>query len=143
MEKGKIDSIKDFRKERGISMEKVSDSIGVSRQKYSRFERGDGFLTIEELDNLLELLDLGVYDVKPQVEVVKVGNEQIEINAKQKAVIKKQSRVMAIQSDIIVKLVGDVERLKKLIEQINKVSNEEQTVKRIQTDISKIKKRFC
>lgn len=131
----RIDKIGQVRKRLKISMEEVAGYIGVSRQKYSRFERGDGALSMDQLDKLFNLFKLKLVKDKPVV------LKPIE-NPNKDRIQKNQADRIIIQNDIIAKLVSDIKKLEKLLNQINKVSNEEKIREGIQSDLSEIQKRI-
>lgn len=56
-------NIKDIREGKGLKQYEVADKLGMDRQNYSRLEKRDKKLTIEQLESIAEALGASLQDV--------------------------------------------------------------------------------
>ncbi|MBQ6637830.1 MAG: helix-turn-helix transcriptional regulator [Lachnospiraceae bacterium] len=55
--------IKEIRNARNLTQEQIADTIGMSRQRYARIERGENSVTLENLSAIAKVLDVTVGDI--------------------------------------------------------------------------------
>ncbi len=55
--------IKALRTAKDYTQEQVADHLGISRQKYARFENGTNSITLDLLAKIAEMLDVTVGDI--------------------------------------------------------------------------------
>jgi len=56
-------NIKDIREGKGLKQYEIADKLGMDRQNYSRLEKRDKKLTIEQLESIAEALGVNLQDV--------------------------------------------------------------------------------
>lgn len=56
-------SIKDIREIKGLKQYEIADKLGMDRQNYSRLEKRDKKLIIEQLESIAEALGVSLQDV--------------------------------------------------------------------------------
>ena len=56
-------NIKDIREGKGLKQYEIADKLGIERQNYSRLEKRDKKLTIEQLESIAEALGVSLQDV--------------------------------------------------------------------------------
>ncbi|MBI4846629.1 MAG: DUF4065 domain-containing protein [Candidatus Omnitrophica bacterium] len=87
------EKIKDLRVSKGLSQEKMSVELGISRVSFSQIENGDRKITVEEVSKLSELFNIPcdvLFDLKQDISVAlakepkRESKEEIRINVPQK-----------------------------------------------------------
>lgn len=62
------DRIKILRTGKGFTQEQLAEKIGISRQKYARIECGNNNVTLEELLQIADILEVTVGDITKVLE---------------------------------------------------------------------------
>ena len=82
--------VKELRKSRRITQEKLAELIGVEPQQISRIENGACFTTFETLEKLANILEIHISDffkfshIRPKKELISTITEQLEKQTEEK-----------------------------------------------------------
>ncbi len=57
------DTIRDYREERQWSQEQMAERLGMSKNGYAKIERGEVTLNLERLEQIAQILGVGIVDL--------------------------------------------------------------------------------
>lgn len=122
--------IRSYREERGFSQEELAEKLNISRSTYQRIENGETNSWINHIENICTSLDVELDDIlKPEEGYTQINrnNEQTNDN-NASGMIQNQTnnynssdKLTESLLDQIIFLKEENQRLKKEIEQLNKI----------------------
>lgn len=71
-----FDKIKSVREIKGLTQEEVADQLALSTSGYSKIERGETRINIDRLQQIADILEVGIFELIP--ERVAITNTNIE-----------------------------------------------------------------
>lgn len=77
--------IKELRKQRGLTQEKLAEKIGINLRQLARIEAGESFVTAETIENICRSLNLQLYELfnfEIQQVVLKTGTDNTNMHFK-------------------------------------------------------------
>jgi len=122
--------IRSYREERGFSQEELAEKLNISRSTYQRIENGETNSWINHIENICTSLDVELDDIlKPEEGYTQINrnNEQTNDN-NASGMIQNQTnnynssdKLTESLLDQIIFLKEENQRLKKEVEQLNKI----------------------
>ena len=96
-------NLKQIRKEKGLTQEKLSEMINLDIRQYSRIETGKGFPSLATLEKLCDTLDINpayLFDYTPEKEVYNKKSPENELYTKLKTVVKSPAKLEFLNTAI-------------------------------------------